>query len=198
MWIHVYPNWKMNFNSKKGSKRSFSYETKASISFIAKENVFMMPNHEMKRDCYVNPCLFQWKMYFNSKKGNKRSFSYKTKSSISLIPKHQYHVSQSVEHYCHANNKKNGDCYEHPSLSHFTDELWLWGGKHGKKSSSCNSKPSMFVSQCGERYCRANNKKNRYYYEYPSLSHFTNDSDYKENGGKKAFLGNPKHQYRVS
>ena len=34
MWIHVYPNWNTNFNSKIGNKRSFSYETKLSISFI--------------------------------------------------------------------------------------------------------------------------------------------------------------------
>ena len=34
MWIRVYPNWKMNFNSKNGRKRSFSYETKAWISVI--------------------------------------------------------------------------------------------------------------------------------------------------------------------
>ena len=35
----------------------------------------------------------------------------------------QYRVSQCGEHYCSANNKKNGDCYEYPRLSHFTDEL---------------------------------------------------------------------------
>ena len=32
MWIHVYPNWKTNFNCKNGRKRSFSYETKALIN----------------------------------------------------------------------------------------------------------------------------------------------------------------------
>ena len=26
MWIHVYPNWKINFNSKKRRNKSFSYE----------------------------------------------------------------------------------------------------------------------------------------------------------------------------
>ena len=31
MWIRVYTNWKTNFNSKNGIKRSFSFETKASI-----------------------------------------------------------------------------------------------------------------------------------------------------------------------
>ena len=34
MWIRIYPNWKTIFNSKNGRKRSSSYETKASISFI--------------------------------------------------------------------------------------------------------------------------------------------------------------------
>ena len=37
-------------------------------------------------------------------------------------PKQQYHVSHCGEHDCHANNKKNEDCYVYPSLSHFTDE----------------------------------------------------------------------------
>ena len=30
MWVYIYPNWKTNFNSKKGRKKSFSCETKAS------------------------------------------------------------------------------------------------------------------------------------------------------------------------
>ena len=37
-------------------------------------------------------------------------------------PKHQYHVSQWGEHDCSGQNKKNRDCYEYQSLSHFTDE----------------------------------------------------------------------------
>ena len=37
-------------------------------------------------------------------------------------PKNQYHVSQRREHDFSANNKKNGDYYEYPSSSHFTDE----------------------------------------------------------------------------
>ena len=34
MWIHVYPNRKTYINSKIANKRSFSFETKASISLI--------------------------------------------------------------------------------------------------------------------------------------------------------------------
>ena len=33
-------------------------------------------------------------------------------------PKHQYHVSQYEEQDCSANEKKNGEYYDHPCLSH--------------------------------------------------------------------------------
>ena len=87
MWIYVYPNWKMNFNSKNGNKRSFSYETKASISFIPMRRTCLwcpiMKWNEITICIHVYP---NWKTYFNSKIGNKRSFSFETKASISLIP----------------------------------------------------------------------------------------------------------------
>ena len=38
-------------------------------------------------------------------------------------PKRQYHVSQCGEHDYNADNKRNGDYYENPSLIHFTEEL---------------------------------------------------------------------------
>ena len=37
-------------------------------------------------------------------------------------PMHQYRVSQCGEHECNANNKRNGNYNECPSLSHFTYE----------------------------------------------------------------------------
>ena len=40
-------------------------------------------------------------------------------------PKNQYHVFQCEENDCSANDKKNKDYYEYPSVSHFTDKLWL-------------------------------------------------------------------------
>ena len=51
----------MNINFKNGRKRSFSYGTKASIIYPSEENVFMGPNHEKKRDYYMNPCQSQLK-----------------------------------------------------------------------------------------------------------------------------------------
>ena len=38
-------------------------------------------------------------------------------------PKHQYCVSQWGEHDYSAYDKKNGDYYKYPSLSHFINEL---------------------------------------------------------------------------
>ena len=37
--------------------------------------------------------------------------------------RHHDHVYQCGEHDYSANNKKNGDCYEYLTLSHFVDEL---------------------------------------------------------------------------
>ena len=45
------------------------------------------------------------------------------RKAILANPKHQDRLSQCKEHDCSANNKKNGDYHEYPSLSHFTDEL---------------------------------------------------------------------------
>ena len=86
MWIHVYPNWKTYFNSKIWNRRSFYYETKASISLIPTRRMCLwcpiMKRKEIILWIHVYP---NWKMYFNSKIGNKRSFCYETKASISLI-----------------------------------------------------------------------------------------------------------------
>ena len=87
MWIHAYPNRNTNFNSKKGNRRSFAYDTKASTSLIAMRRTSLwcpiMKWNKITIWIYAYP---NWKTYFNSKIGNKRSFSFETKESISLIP----------------------------------------------------------------------------------------------------------------
>ena len=76
------------FNSKKGNKGSFSYETKASISFIPMRRMCLcvpiMKWNKITLWIHVYP---NWNTNLNSKIGNKRCFSYETKASISLIPK---------------------------------------------------------------------------------------------------------------
>ena len=88
MWIHVYPNRNTNFNSKKGNKRSFSYDTKASISLIPMRRMCLwFPIMKWKEIIIWIHVYPNWNTNFNSKIGNKRSFSYEIKASISLIPK---------------------------------------------------------------------------------------------------------------
>ena len=45
----------------------------------------------------------------------------------------------------------------------------------GKKAFLANPKHQYRVSQCREHDCGAHNKKNKDYYEYPSLSHCTDE-----------------------
>ena len=44
-----------------------------------------------------------------------------------------------------------------------------------KKALLLNLKHQYRVSQYGEHYCHAKNKKHGYSYEYPSLSHFMDE-----------------------
>ena len=87
-------------------------------------------------------------------------------------PKNDDRVSQWREHDYDAYNKKNGDCYEYPSLSHFKDWTLIIRKMMESKAFLGNPKHQGCVSQRGEHDCGANNKKNRDYYEHPSLSHF--------------------------
>ena len=59
-------------------------------------------------------CLTSRMNFDYMENGGKKSFSFKSKASNRL--------SQQEKHDYSASNKKNGDYYEYPSLSNFTDE----------------------------------------------------------------------------
>ena len=44
-----------------------------------------------------------------------------------------------------------------------------------RKSFSCKSQASNHVPQCGEHDSSAHNENNGDFYDYPSLSHFTDE-----------------------
>ena len=44
-----------------------------------------------------------------------------------------------------------------------------------RKAFLANPKSQYYVSQCREQDCSANTKRYGDYYEYPSLSHFTDE-----------------------
>ena len=87
MWINVYPNWKMNFDSKNGRKGGFSYETKASKSFITIRRLYLQFPIRKRKEIimWIRVCPNRW-MDINFKNSRKRSFSYETK--------HEYLLSQ--------------------------------------------------------------------------------------------------------
>ena len=63
----------------------------------------------------IQVCLISWMNFDYEENGGKKAFL--------ANPKHQYHVSQCGEQDCHANNGKNRDYCEYPSLSPFPNEL---------------------------------------------------------------------------
>ena len=67
----------------------------------------------MKIIMSVNACLISRMNFDSTKNSGKKAFI--------ANPKHQYRVSGCGDNDCQANNKKNGDYYEDPSLSHFTN-----------------------------------------------------------------------------
>ena len=80
------------------------------------ENMIAMPlTKRMEIVIGIRVCLISWMDFDYMENGRKKAFL--------TNPKHKYHVSQCGEHDCCANNKKNGDYYMHPCLSHFMDEL---------------------------------------------------------------------------
>ena len=114
----------------------------------------------------IQLCLISWMNFDYKENVEMRNFSYKFKASISVLQYGECDYS--------ANNNMNADYYEYPSLSHFTNEPWLWG-KWWKKNFCGKSKLSISCILMKEHDCSAHNKKNGDYYEIPSLSHFTSE-----------------------
>ena len=87
MWIRVYHNWKINFNFKHGGNSRFSYETKASISFIPMRRMCLLGPIIKRREIIMWTHFYaNWKSNFNCKNGRKGCFSCETKPSITFIP----------------------------------------------------------------------------------------------------------------
>ena len=87
MWINVYPSWKMNFGYKNGRKWSFSFETKASKSFISTSRMCLScPILKRKEIIMWIQVYLNWKTNFNSRNSRKRNCSYETKALVSFFP----------------------------------------------------------------------------------------------------------------
>ena len=67
-----------------------------------------------------------------------------------------------------------------------------------RKTILANPKLQYRVSQCGENDCHAITKRMEIITSIQVCIISWINFYYKENGGRKAFLANPKHQYHVS
>ena len=75
IWIHVYPNWSMTFSSKKGRKWNFSYETKASMSFILIKRMSLQCPIMKRKEIIIWICVYpNWQINIKSKKWWKEKF----------------------------------------------------------------------------------------------------------------------------
>ena len=85
------------------------------IMYPNEENMIVMPiTKRIEIVIGIQVCLISWmKINFRENSGKK---------AFTANLRHQYRASQCGEHDCCANNRKNGDYFENPSLSHFMDE----------------------------------------------------------------------------
>ena len=87
MWIHIYPNWKTSFNSKNGTKRSFSFETKASIH-LSQLGKWICGAQSLKEKRLLCESMFipieRWTLILKLVEGE----------VFPMKPKHQYNLSQ--------------------------------------------------------------------------------------------------------
>ena len=117
MWIHVYLNWNTNFDCEKGNRRSISCKIKASVSLIPSRATCLWCQIMKGKEIIMWIHVYSNRnTNFNSKKGNKRSFSYDTKASISLIP------TRRTSLWCPIMKHKR-DYYINPCLSQLKDVL---------------------------------------------------------------------------
>ena len=86
MWIRVWSNSQTNFNSKNGWKRSFSYETKTSMSFIPMRKISLwFPIMKRKQIImWIRVCSIINRRILFLKNGGKKSISYESKASMSF------------------------------------------------------------------------------------------------------------------
>ena len=112
----------MNINYKEnGGKKRFSCKSKASISCIPVRKTWLScPLTKKMRLLRVSKFVsfHEWILIIRK---------IEEKKAFLTNPKPEYRVSYWGGHDCSGHNKTNGDFYEYPSLSHFTDKLWLQG-----------------------------------------------------------------------
>ena len=136
-------------------------------------------NQKKNEDYYKNSTLSHWCKNFDYKENDGgKNFSCKAKAPVSCILMRRTWLSCWIT--------KNEDYYENLGLSHLMHELWIYGN-YGKKLFLPNQSIGIMYPNEENMIVVPNHKKNEYYYENISLSHWRMNFDYNENGRKKNF-----------
>ena len=97
-------------------KKLFLQIQSVNIVYPNMENKIVVPiTKEIEIIMSIQVCLISRMNFDYKENGGKKSFSCKSKASISCIP--------IWKQDCRAKKKGIGDHFEYPSLSHFTDEF---------------------------------------------------------------------------
>ena len=117
MWIHVYPNWQTNFDSKKWWEIKFFLWNQSINSFIQIKKMSLwcpiMKREEIIIWIYV---YLSWQMNFDSKKLWEEKFFLWNQSTKIIYPNKE-------NEFIVPNHKKKADYYANKCLSQLTDKL---------------------------------------------------------------------------
>ena len=90
MWIHICPNWEINFNTKKWWKKNVSDESMASMTFSSMRRIslwcLIVKGKEIT--IWIRICP-NWEKISILKNGGNRSFCYETKALNFIYPNEQ-------------------------------------------------------------------------------------------------------------
>ena len=186
------PIGKQNLILKNGGRRSFFYETKASMSFIpmSRMSLWCLIMKGKKIIMWIIVCS-DWQMNFEFKRWQEEKLflwnqninvSYPNEENKVMIPNHE----------------KEGDYYVNLCSSQLTNELWFWKNG-GKRSFSYEAKASMSFIPVGRIFLWCPIMKGKeiimWIHVHPN---WQMSFDSKNMVGRKAFLMKPKHQYHLS
>ena len=149
----------------------------------------MVPNHEKKRDYYVNPCFSKFKN--DSKNGGRKSFSYETKTSIYLfIP-----ISKMRLWFLMMRKKETImwiHFYPNWQTNFYSKKWW--------KEKLFLAKPKHWFIYPNEQneFMVPNHEKNGDCYMNLCLSILTNELLFLKMVEREAFLMKPKHQWHLA
>ena len=137
----------MNFKSKNGKKRRFSFETKASLSFITMMRTCLWCLVTKRKEIILWICVcWNRPMNINSKNGGKRCFSYETKESIPFIPRRRMNLWHPI-----IKRKEIITWIRVYPIENRTLILKIWK----RVVFLMKPKPQYHLSRCGESVCGA-------------------------------------------